>query len=66
VCFSEEPFIALERMGVNGKSEQMEDVIDPSPHAKTKVDSTRIDPFCCTKTTKKQNSQWILQNLCYK
>jgi hypothetical protein len=47
-------------MGVNEKSEQMKDVIDSSPHAKTKVASTRIDPLCCTKTTKKQNSQWVL------
>ena len=36
--------MALERMGVNGKSEQMKDVIDPSPHTKTKVASTRNDP----------------------
>lgn len=30
-------------MGVNGKSEQLKDVIDLSPHAKTKVASTGID-----------------------
>jgi hypothetical protein len=65
VCFSKELFVALERMEVNGKSEQMKDVIDPSPRAKTKVVSTRIGPLFCIKKTKKQNSQWVIQNVCY-
>jgi hypothetical protein len=48
-------------MGMNGKSEQMKDMIDPNPRAKTKVASTRIDPILVTTKTKKQKSQWVLQ-----